>query len=87
MCGEMSEWPKEHDWKSCIPLTGYRGFESLSLHQFFPIRVYRLGKLGLVSHTNYGKVVRNDYVLCQVRKEAARIACAVQLSLYFTLYV
>ncbi len=30
--GEMSEWPKEHDWKSCISLTGYRGFESLSLH-------------------------------------------------------
>lgn len=28
----MSEWSKEHDWKSCIPVKGYRGFESLSLH-------------------------------------------------------
>jgi hypothetical protein len=31
--GEVSEWSKEHDWKSCMFLTGHRGFESLSLHQ------------------------------------------------------
>ena len=24
-------WSKAHDWKSCVPRTGYRGFESLSL--------------------------------------------------------
>ncbi len=29
----MSERPKERDWKSRMPLTGHRGFESLSLHQ------------------------------------------------------
>ena len=27
----MSEWPKEHDWKSCMSRKGHRGFESLSL--------------------------------------------------------
>ena len=27
-------WSKAHDWKSCIPRTGYRGFESLSLRHF-----------------------------------------------------
>lgn len=31
--GEVSEWSKEHDWKSCMSVTGHRGFESLSLHQ------------------------------------------------------
>ena len=29
----MSERPNEHDWKSCVRLTLYRGFESLSLRQ------------------------------------------------------
>lgn len=23
--GEMSEWPKEHDWKSCVPQKGTVG--------------------------------------------------------------
>jgi hypothetical protein len=32
--GEVSEWPKEHDWKSCILVKEYRGFESLSLLHF-----------------------------------------------------
>lgn len=31
--GEMSEWSKVHDWKSCVPKR-YRGFESLSLRRF-----------------------------------------------------
>ncbi len=31
--GEVSEWLKEHDWKSCMFRKGHRGFESLSLHQ------------------------------------------------------
>ncbi len=30
--GEVSEWLKEHDWKSCMSRKGHRGFESLSLH-------------------------------------------------------
>ncbi len=29
--GEMAEWLKARAWKVRIPLTGYRGFESLSL--------------------------------------------------------
>ena len=29
--GEVAEWLKAHAWKVCIPLPGYRGFESLSL--------------------------------------------------------
>lgn len=29
----MLEWLKRHDWKSCVRLNPYRGFESLSLHQ------------------------------------------------------
>jgi hypothetical protein len=28
----MAERLKAHDWKSCMLLTGHRGFESLSLH-------------------------------------------------------
>ena len=35
----MSEWLKEHDWKSCMFRKGHRGFESLSLHHV------KLGKL------------------------------------------
>ncbi len=31
--GEMSEWPKEHDWKSCEGGDLLRGFESHSLRQ------------------------------------------------------
>ena len=27
-------WLKEHDWKSCVHLKVYRGFESLSLRHF-----------------------------------------------------
>ena len=34
--GEMSEWLKEHDWKSCMFRKGHRGFESLSLHHTSP---------------------------------------------------
>lgn len=30
----MSEWSKEHDWKSCMSRKGHRGFESLSLQMF-----------------------------------------------------
>lgn len=30
--GEVSEWLKEHDWKSCMFRKEHRGFESLSLH-------------------------------------------------------
>ena len=45
MNGEVSEWPKEHDWKSCMSRKGHRGFESLSLHHTSPIRAYRLGRL------------------------------------------
>jgi hypothetical protein len=26
--GRVSEWPKEHDWKSCIRIPPYRGFKS-----------------------------------------------------------
>ena len=29
--GELSEWLKEHDWKSCIGRTLYRGFKSHAL--------------------------------------------------------
>ncbi len=43
----MSERPKEHDWKSCILRKGYRGFESLSLHQSSLIRALGLGELRL----------------------------------------
>ena len=32
--GEMTEWPKVRDWKSRVLLTGYQGFESLSLRNF-----------------------------------------------------
>ncbi len=32
--GELSEWSKEHDWKSCVRSTLYRGFESLALRHF-----------------------------------------------------
>ncbi len=31
--GEMTEWLKVHAWKACVLLTGYRGFESLSLRR------------------------------------------------------
>src|SRR5438045_2993355 len=37
--GEVSEWSKEHDWKSCMLRKGHRGFESLSLHQSTPIHL------------------------------------------------
>ena len=42
----MSEWPNEHDWKSCVRPTVYRGFDSLSLRQVKPksnTRVFGLG--------------------------------------------
>ena len=44
--GEVSEWSKEHDWKSCISVKGYRGFESLSLHHtaLCELRVARRSK-------------------------------------------
>ena len=29
--GELSEWPKEHDWKSCRRVTLSQGFKSLAL--------------------------------------------------------
>ncbi len=32
--GELSEWPKEHDWKSCRLLKRSRGFESLALRHY-----------------------------------------------------
>ena len=32
--GEMSERPKELDWKSSIGVKAYQGFESLSLRHF-----------------------------------------------------
>jgi hypothetical protein len=31
--GEVTERLKVHDWKSCVRLTPYRGFESLPLRQ------------------------------------------------------
>ncbi len=31
--GEVTERLKVHDWKSCVPLKGYRGFESPPLRQ------------------------------------------------------
>lgn len=40
--GEMAERLKAHDWKSCISRKGYRGFESLSLHQFFTATKYKI---------------------------------------------
>lgn len=33
--GEMSERPKELDWKSSIGVKAYQGFESLSLRHYF----------------------------------------------------
>ena len=32
--GEVTERLKVHDWKSCVRLTPYRGFESLPLRQY-----------------------------------------------------
>ncbi len=32
--GELSEWSKEHDWKSCRLLQRSRGFESLALRHY-----------------------------------------------------
>ena len=29
--GEVSEWPKEHAWKACVPINRDRGFESRPL--------------------------------------------------------
>ena len=41
--GEMSERPKELDWKSSIGVKAYQGFESLSLrHKKTPERVFFL---------------------------------------------
>ena len=33
--GELSEWPKEHDWKSCRRVFLSQGFESLTLRNIF----------------------------------------------------
>ena len=33
LIGEVTERLKVHDWKSCVRLTPYRGFESLPLRQ------------------------------------------------------
>src|SRR6185312_7259113 len=35
ICGEMSEWLKEHAWKVCKRVKPLRGFESRSLRQIF----------------------------------------------------
>ncbi len=42
--GEMTEWLKVHAWKACVPLKGYRGFESLSLRQFGNWLAFQVGK-------------------------------------------
>ena len=31
--GEVLEWTNRHAWKACVPLTGYRGFESRPLRR------------------------------------------------------
>ena len=46
--GEMSEWLKEHDWKSCMFRKGHRGFESLSLYHTSP-------RLRMARHTRLKK--------------------------------
>lgn len=102
----MSEWPKEHDWKSCMFRKRHRGFESLSLHQSFVTRmpggpVFLTALAFLLDTTLFAKsescppkpwrrrttlisknariskimreFVRNGYLICQVRKEAARV--------------
>ncbi len=33
MLGEVSEWPKEHDWKSCFRRKTERGFKSRPLRE------------------------------------------------------
>jgi hypothetical protein len=40
--GELSEWPKEHDWKSCRRVTLSQGFKSLALRQL----LYNLWPVG-----------------------------------------
>ena len=39
LCGEVTERLKVHDWKSCVRLTPYRGFESLPLRH--PTRKFK----------------------------------------------
>ena len=43
--GELSEWPKEHDWKSCRRVKLSQGFKSLALRQIsFLKKVWPLGQ-------------------------------------------
>jgi hypothetical protein len=51
----VSEWLKEHDWKSCMLLTGHRGFESLSLHQ---MHAHVIFEENLVWDARYGVELR-----------------------------
>ena len=42
--GELSEWPKEHDWKSCRRFALPQGFESLALRQISILNLWPLGQ-------------------------------------------
>ena len=52
----MSEWSKEHDWKSCMSRKGHRGFESLSLRQSSQLALLRL------AYATFSKEAYKDWV-------------------------